>query len=93
MENPQPGVENGGDTSSEKVESMATWVGTSIASAFFASLERFSCINISTSDLDDEIEENSKDYPLVSSSQNSSDHCSNETGFAPNFSPCASPSN
>ncbi|CAM8933642.1 unnamed protein product [Rhodiola kirilowii] len=42
------------------------WVGNSVASAFFASLERCSCINISTSDNDDdEIEEEAKDRPLM----------------------------
>jgi len=35
------------------MESWATWVGTSVTSAFFASLERCSCINLSTDDDDD----------------------------------------
>ncbi|XP_039792029.1 uncharacterized protein LOC120657692 [Panicum virgatum] len=39
------------------MESWATWVGTSVASAFFASLERCSCINLSTDDDDEEEEE------------------------------------
>lgn len=29
---------------------MASWLGTSVAQAFFASLERCSCINLSTTD-------------------------------------------
>ncbi|PKU67354.1 hypothetical protein MA16_Dca016412 [Dendrobium catenatum] len=81
MESSNPVVENGGDTSYEKLESMATWVGTSISSAFFASLERFSCINLSTSDLDEDIEEEAKDLPLV----HSSDYRSDEPSFATNF--------
>ncbi|KAG2662697.1 uncharacterized protein LOC120650565 [Panicum virgatum] len=51
------------------MESWATWVGTSVASAFFASLERCSCINLSTDDDDDrDDEEEAKDRPLILSS-------------------------
>ncbi|PUZ78353.1 hypothetical protein GQ55_1G445900 [Panicum hallii var. hallii] len=52
------------------MESWATWVGTSVASAFFASLERCSCINLSTDDDDDDRdeEEEAKDRPLILSS-------------------------
>jgi hypothetical protein len=45
------------------MESWATWVGTSVASAFFASLERCSCINLSTDD--DRDHEEAKDRPLI----------------------------
>ncbi|GLT79789.1 hypothetical protein SLA2020_512640 [Shorea laevis] len=48
--------------SCEKLDRMANWVGTSVASAFFASLERCSCINLST-DFDEEEEAN--DRPLM----------------------------
>ncbi|XP_050945956.1 uncharacterized protein LOC103482984 [Cucumis melo] len=48
----------------EKLNGMATWVGTSVASAFFASLERCSCINLSTSD-DHEDPEEAHDRPLM----------------------------
>ncbi|GLT41502.1 hypothetical protein SLA2020_155610 [Shorea laevis] len=42
---------------------MASWVGTSVATAFFASLERCSCINLSTSD---DIEDSeAHDRPLM----------------------------
>ncbi|XXG85310.1 hypothetical protein AAC387_Pa11g0412 [Persea americana] len=45
---------------------MANWVGSSVASAFFASLERCSCINLSTTDLEEEEdEEEAKDRPLM----------------------------
>ncbi|KAK7282545.1 hypothetical protein RIF29_11422 [Crotalaria pallida] len=44
---------------------MASWIGTNLASAFFASLERCSCINLSTSDDHD-------DAPLILSPQTSS---------------------
>ncbi|KAL3737529.1 hypothetical protein ACJRO7_019125 [Eucalyptus globulus] len=57
--------ENGcGFMSCEKLDRMANWVGASVASAFFASLERCSCINLSTTDLDDD--DDSKDHrPLM----------------------------
>ncbi|XVF80252.1 hypothetical protein PTKIN_Ptkin15bG0056300 [Pterospermum kingtungense] len=42
--------------SCDKLDRMANWVGTSMASAFFASLERCSCINLSATDFDDEEE-------------------------------------
>ncbi|MBA0769413.1 hypothetical protein Gotri_018147 [Gossypium trilobum] len=50
--------------SCDKLDRMANWVGTSMASAFFASLERCSCINLSTTDFDDE--EEAYDRPLNS---------------------------
>ncbi|KAI4357124.1 hypothetical protein L6164_001092 [Bauhinia variegata] len=56
---------------------MASWLGTSVASAFFASLERFSCINLSTSDDQDQDQEEAHDRPLMlsnCSSVNFSDH-------------------
>ncbi|XP_057981061.1 uncharacterized protein LOC131166478 [Malania oleifera] len=49
--------------SCEKLDRVANWVGASVASAFFASLERCSCINLSTTDVDDEDE--AKDRPLM----------------------------
>ncbi|KAI0519994.1 hypothetical protein KFK09_007459 [Dendrobium nobile] len=61
------------------------WMSSSISSAFFASLERFSCINLSTSDLNEDIDEEAKDLPLVHSAQNSSDYRSDEPSFATNF--------
>lgn len=56
-------MENTRLTSCEKLDRMANWVGTSVASAFFASLERCSCINLSTNDSDDD--EEAKDRPLM----------------------------
>jgi hypothetical protein len=53
------------------MESWATWVGASVSSAFFASLERCSCINLSTDDDDDDDgrgdEGEAKDRPLIPS--------------------------
>ncbi|KAK9279629.1 hypothetical protein L1049_013308 [Liquidambar formosana] len=52
-----------GFMSCDKLDRVANWVGTSVASAFFASLERCSCINLSTTDAEDE--EEAKDRPLM----------------------------
>ncbi|KAG0472945.1 hypothetical protein HPP92_014802 [Vanilla planifolia] len=60
MENANPG-------SCGKFDRIANWLGASVASAFFASLEQLSCINLSTSENDDEDEVN--DYPLVPAAQ------------------------
>ncbi|KAF3666164.1 hypothetical protein CQW23_07897 [Capsicum baccatum] len=49
----------------EKLDGLARWFGTSVASAFFASLERCSCVNLNTDDEDDENEEEAKDRPLM----------------------------
>ncbi|CAN6444386.1 unnamed protein product [Victoria cruziana] len=56
-------MEGGGFLTCEKLDRMASWLGTSVASAFFASLERCSCINLSTTDAEDEEEAN--DRPLM----------------------------
>ncbi|XVF10110.1 hypothetical protein REPUB_Repub07fG0155000 [Reevesia pubescens] len=42
---------------------MAVWLGTSVAQAFFESLERCACINLSTSD--DAEDSESHDRPLM----------------------------
>ncbi|KAF2537422.1 hypothetical protein F2Q68_00020885 [Brassica cretica] len=49
----------------EKIDQAASWVGTTVISAFFASLERFSCVNLSTSDDDDENDDESHSRPLA----------------------------
>ncbi|KAE8693653.1 U-box domain-containing protein 30 [Hibiscus syriacus] len=50
---------------SDKLDRMANWVGTNMAaSAFVASLERCSCINLSTTEFDDD-EQVYHDLPLV----------------------------
>ncbi|KAL0321571.1 UNVERIFIED_CONTAM: hypothetical protein Scaly_2453500 [Sesamum calycinum] len=49
----------------EKMDGLARWFGMSVAAAFFASLERCSCVNLNTSDTDDEDEEEAKDRPLM----------------------------
>lgn len=47
------------------MESWASWFGASVTSAFFASLERCSCINLSTDDDDDDDQDEAKDRPLM----------------------------
>ncbi|KAJ9685053.1 hypothetical protein PVL29_017184 [Vitis rotundifolia] len=49
---------------------MATWVNTNVASAFFTSLKRCSCINLSMIDMDDDGEE-AKDRPLMLTNESS----------------------
>ncbi|CAK7348693.1 unnamed protein product [Dovyalis caffra] len=58
--------------SCEKLDRVANWVGTNVASAFFASLERCSCINLNTTDLEDDGE--AKDRPLMLTKPTSHDH-------------------
>ncbi|GMH18345.1 hypothetical protein Nepgr_020186 [Nepenthes gracilis] len=52
-----------------RIYTVANYVGSTVVSAFFASLERCSCIDLGTSDLDDEEEEEeeSKERPLMMS--------------------------
>jgi len=54
----------------EKMEGYVLWVGTGVALAFFASLERCSCIHLHTTEKeedgsDDEDPEETKDRPLM----------------------------
>lgn len=45
----------------EKLDRMANWVGNSVVTVFFASLERCYCINLTTVH-DDDIDEEDDDY-------------------------------
>nr|ACG35862.1 hypothetical protein [Zea mays] len=58
---------NGGILSYVNMEGYARWVATGVASAFFASLERFSCIHLHTAEDDgsDEDPDEAKDRPLI----------------------------
>lgn len=49
----------------EKVDGLARWFGMNVAQAFFASLERCSCVNLTTFDTEDDDEEEAKDRPLM----------------------------
>ncbi|CAN1138996.1 hypothetical protein LINPERPRIM_LOCUS24326 [Linum perenne] len=41
----------------ESINNVASWVSTTVISAFFNSLERFSCVNIQTTDIDEDDDE------------------------------------
>ncbi|KQK01482.1 uncharacterized protein LOC106866560 [Brachypodium distachyon] len=57
------------------MESWASWFGTGVTSAFFASLERCSCINLSTDDDDDdEAAAEAHDRPLMLAPPTSDNH-------------------
>ncbi|CAK8579385.1 unnamed protein product [Lathyrus sativus] len=53
---------NGSLIMREKIDQMATWLGSTVSSAFFFSLERFSCVNVATSDPDND--EDDDDYSV-----------------------------
>ncbi|KAL0373838.1 UNVERIFIED_CONTAM: hypothetical protein Sradi_3299500 [Sesamum radiatum] len=47
-------------------DKLACWVGSSFATAFFASLERCSCINLSTDDDNDNTDtDEANDRPII----------------------------
>ena len=54
-----------GILSREKIDQMATWVESTVSSAFFSSLERFSCVNTSTTDPDDDDYHDAVTNPLT----------------------------
>ncbi|KAF8113556.1 hypothetical protein N665_0048s0017 [Sinapis alba] len=56
---------NPSTASLEKLDQAASWVSTTVISAFFASLERCACVNLSTSDDDDDDNEESHNRPLA----------------------------
>ena len=48
----------------ENLNNVANWVSATVVSAFFSSLERFSCVNVSTTDPDDD-DDDDDDRPLA----------------------------
>ncbi|KAK1316066.1 hypothetical protein QJS10_CPA05g01623 [Acorus calamus] len=52
-----------GQSGCGRLDRMAAWVGYGVAAAFFASLERCSCINLTTAEEDEG--EDSKAVPLI----------------------------
>ncbi|KAE9607633.1 hypothetical protein Lalb_Chr09g0332101 [Lupinus albus] len=58
---------NGGLISKDTIDHVATWVGSTVSSAFFSSLERFSCVNVSTSDPDNDDDDDDGDYSITTS--------------------------
>ena len=43
----------------EKLDQAALWLSATVSSAFFTSLERFSCVNVATDDDDDDEDDQS----------------------------------
>ncbi|KAL3838052.1 hypothetical protein ACJIZ3_022643 [Penstemon smallii] len=77
MENP-----NETTTYYDKMDGMARWFGMSVASAFFASLERCSCVNLTTFDTEDDDDEEAKDRPLMLTSFGSVNSTASSSSFA-----------
>ncbi|KAI3957110.1 hypothetical protein MKX01_004401 [Papaver californicum] len=67
-----------GGSSSGKVDSMAMWFINGISTAFFASLEKCSCINVTTHD--DGYDSN-EDLPLIPKDGDNFQHHNRETGI------------
>ncbi|KDP25251.1 hypothetical protein JCGZ_20407 [Jatropha curcas] len=64
--NPDTNANANAIVSMDNLNQVATWVSTTVISAFFSSLERFSCVNIATFDPDeDDFEDEEKDRPLA----------------------------
>ncbi|KAI3883956.1 hypothetical protein MKW92_021387 [Papaver armeniacum] len=66
-----------GSSSSGKVDSMAMWFINGISTAFFASLEKCSCINVTTHD--DGYDSN-EDLPLIPKDEDNFQHHNSGTG-------------
>ncbi|PIN21413.1 hypothetical protein CDL12_05886 [Handroanthus impetiginosus] len=82
-------MENNNETYAEKVDGLARWLGTSVAAAFFASLERCACVNV---DADGDDEEEAHDRPLMlttfySFNSTTSSTAANHNGNVSNASP------
>ena len=59
--------------SREKFDQVASWLSATVCTAFFSSLERFSCVNLSTTDPDDDDEDEAKDRPLTLTNYNNNE--------------------
>lgn len=57
--------ENSNSPPSENGNDGVNWVGMNVSSAFFASLERFSCVHVNTMDSDDEDDEEADDSSIT----------------------------
>ncbi|KAJ8751942.1 hypothetical protein K2173_000688 [Erythroxylum novogranatense] len=56
---------NASIVSLENLNNVANWVSASVISAFFSSLERFSCVNVATTNDDDSSDDEANDRPLT----------------------------
>ena len=57
--------ENSNSQASNEGNDLPNWVGMNVASAFFASLEHFSCVHVNTIDTDDEDDEEADNTLLL----------------------------
>ncbi|KAJ9173757.1 hypothetical protein P3X46_016863 [Hevea brasiliensis] len=59
--------------SMENLNQVANWVSTTVISAFFSSLERFSCVNVATDDDDNEDEAQDRPFAISANPHQSDD--------------------
>ncbi|KAI5601213.1 hypothetical protein POPTR_001G087200v4 [Populus trichocarpa] len=64
---------NSSIVSVENLNNVANWVSATVISAFFSSLERFSCVNVATMDPDEDDDE-AQDRPLALSTNQHLQH-------------------
>lgn len=55
---------NSNIVSREKIDQVAFWLGSTLSSAFFSSLERFSCVNLATNEAEDDGEDEYADVDV-----------------------------
>ncbi|CAJ1937204.1 unnamed protein product [Sphenostylis stenocarpa] len=73
-------MENNG--SDWKIDQVAMWLGSTVSSAFFSSLERFSCVNLATSDPDND-EDDDDYYSTTSATPTAASIAANSTADPP----------
>ncbi|KAL9406637.1 hypothetical protein Peur_003609 [Populus x canadensis] len=75
---------NSSIVSVENLNNVANWVSATVISAFFSSLERFSCVNVATMDPDDDDDDDeAQDRPLALSTNQHLQH--NDVANLPGF--------
>ncbi|KAI3972780.1 hypothetical protein MKX01_019438 [Papaver californicum] len=67
---PSSSIRGSSSTGCNKIDGIAMWFINGVAAAFFASLERCSCINIDTKEEDDN-DDDANDLPLIFNDGNS----------------------
>ncbi|KAI3992125.1 hypothetical protein MKX01_015016 [Papaver californicum] len=67
---PSSSIRGSSSTGCNKIDGVAMWFINGVAAAFFASLERCSCINIDTKEEDDN-DDDANDLPLIYNDGNS----------------------
>ncbi|GAA0154356.1 hypothetical protein LIER_12358 [Lithospermum erythrorhizon] len=71
------------DNSNGTSEGFARWVGMSVAAAFFASMDRCSCVNLATFESDDEDCEEVEGRPIMFTNSQRSCSISSTTTTTP----------